>query len=148
MSILNRTRRAGKKIVFTNGCFDLLHPGHLKVLETAKKAGDLLIVGLNSDSSVKRLKGPLRPILSQHERATLVGALRWVDYVVIFKEDTPLETIKVIKPDVLVKGGDWANNEIVGREYANRVIRVKPVPGTSTTNIIQKMQNAKRKTTV
>jgi rfaE bifunctional protein nucleotidyltransferase chain/domain len=106
------------KVVFTNGCFDIIHPGHVDYLERARNMGSCLVVGLNSDASVRRLKGELRPINDQNSRARVLAALACVDYVVIFEEDTPLELIGKIRPDVLVKGGDWSVDRIVGREIA------------------------------
>ena len=129
-----------KKIVFTNGCFDILHVGHVKYLEVAKSFGDMLIVGLNSDDSVKRLKGENRPINSSDDRAYVLSALESVSFVVEFKEDTPLELIKSIKPDVLVKGGDYKGKDIVGSGIAKEVKLVDFVDGKSTTNIIKKAQ--------
>ncbi|NOT53692.1 MAG: adenylyltransferase/cytidyltransferase family protein, partial [Deltaproteobacteria bacterium] len=108
-------RSAGKRIVFTNDCFDLLHPGHLHTLTQAKALGDVLVVAINSDASVKRLKGDQRPILNQEERAVMLSALAVVDYVTMFAEDTPLEVIHLLLPDVLVKGGDWGADAVVGR---------------------------------
>jgi len=132
-----------KKIVFTNGCFDLLHYGHIKYLQDAKKKGDVLVVGINSDSSVKRIKEDKRPVVNEKDRLRLVAALESVDYVVLFKEDTPLEIIKFIKPDVLVKGADWNKNNIVGRDivlsYDGRVSTIKFVKGYSTSNLIKKI---------
>lgn len=128
--------RAKKKVVFTNGCFDLMHVGHLKVLESAKKLGNVLVVALNSDDSVRRLKGPKRPLIPLEDRAALMASLRPVDYVTYFEEDTPAELLKRVKPDVLVKGGDWAADAIAGREHAKRVARVPLVPGRSTTQLI------------
>lgn len=140
ISIL-KTRR--KKIVFTNGCFDLLHWGHVKYLQDAKKKGDILVVGINSDSSVKRIKEEKRPVVNEKDRLRLVAALESVDYVVLFKEDTPLKIIKFIKPDVLVKGADWNKNNIVGRDiilsYGGRVSTIKFVKGYSTSNLIKKI---------
>ena len=140
ISIL-KTRR--KKIVFTNGCFDLLHYGHIKYLQDAKKKGDILVVGINSDSSVKRIKEEKRPVVNEKDRLRLVAALESVDYVVLFKEDTPLKIIKFIKPDVLVKGADWDKNNIVGRDiilsYGGRVSTIKFVKGYSTSNLIKKI---------
>lgn len=129
--------RSGRSVVFTNGCFDLIHSGHLRVLEACKAEGDILVVALNSDASVRRLKGPTRPILALEERAELIAALRPVDYVTFFDEDTPAALIRSVKPDVLVKGGDWAADAIVGREDAGRVVRVPLVEGRSTSAIIQ-----------
>lgn len=122
--------------MFTNGCFDLFHAGHLKVLNLAKRAGDLLVVGLNDDRSVRRLKGPKRPILPLKDRAALMGALKDVDYVTWFGGDTPHELIRRLKPDVLVKGGDWSADQIVGREFVKKVVRVPLLQGRSTSGII------------
>ncbi len=134
----------GKKIAFTNGCFDLLHPGHIASLMEAAQHGDYLIVGLNSDASVKRLKGPERPINTQESRALLLAALTMVDGVVLFEEDTPLELIKKIMPDVLVKGGDYTVEQIAGaREVianGGKVVINPIVEGFSTTNIIEKFK--------
>ncbi|MGD0281611.1 MAG: D-glycero-beta-D-manno-heptose 1-phosphate adenylyltransferase [Dissulfurispiraceae bacterium] len=128
----------GKKIVFTNGCFDLLHLGHVRYLKEAGKLGDILIVGLNSDASVKRLK-PQRPINEEIHRAEVLAALEMVDYVTIFSEDTPYELIKRIKPDVLVKGGDWKKEDIVGSDIVADVRSLPYVAGISTSGIIEKI---------
>lgn len=136
-NILNA--REGKKIVFTNGCFDIIHRGHVEYLQKAKELGDILILGLNSDDSVRRLKGASRPINNETDRAIVLSALECIDYVVIFDEDTPLELIKFIKPDILVKGGDYKIEEVVGREYAKRTVLIDFVNGYSTTNIIKKI---------
>ncbi|KJR41457.1 cytochrome C biogenesis protein CcdA [Candidatus Magnetoovum chiemensis] len=125
----------GKKVVFTNGCFDIIHAGHIKYLTQAKSLGDILIVGLNSDSSVSILK-PMRPIVAQKERAIVLASLNMVDYVVIFDEETPYETIKELKPDVLVKGGDWKKQDIVGADLVKEVRSLSYIDGVSTTNII------------
>lgn len=130
-----------KKVIFTNGCFDILHVGHIQYLEKAKQLGDTLIVGLNSDDSVKRLKGPARPVNTQANRAKALSALSCVDYVVIFDEDTPLNLIKVIQPDILVKGGDYRIDEVVGREYAKEVRLIDFVEGHSTTKIIESIKS-------
>ncbi|MDD5432893.1 MAG: D-glycero-beta-D-manno-heptose 1-phosphate adenylyltransferase [Candidatus Omnitrophica bacterium] len=141
--IASGLHRQGKKIVFTNGCFDLIHFGHVMYLEKARSKGDILILGLNSDSSVKRIKGNKRPIVSQDDRAGVLEALESVDYVVIFNEDTPLETIKAIKPDALVKGSDWKKNNIVGaefvRSYGGKIYTITLASGRSTTNLINKI---------
>ena len=133
-----------KKIVFTNGCFDILHIGHKRYLQKAASLGDILVVGVNSDESVRRLKGPERPVNSEQDRAEMLSALGFVDYVVIFDEDTPYELIKKIQPDVLVKGGDYKSDEVVGREIvearSGRVELIPFVEGKSTTNIIKKIQ--------
>ncbi|MDD2906440.1 MAG: D-glycero-beta-D-manno-heptose-7-phosphate kinase [Sulfurimonas sp.] len=141
-AIVKRTRANGKKVVFTNGCFDILHVGHVKYLQIAKSFGDILIVGLNSDASVSRLKGPTRPINIAQDRAYLLAALEAVDFVVPFSEDTPLELIKMIRPDVLVKGGDYEGKEVVGTEFAGELKLVDFVDGKSTTKTIQKIQGS------
>jgi D-beta-D-heptose 7-phosphate kinase/D-beta-D-heptose 1-phosphate adenosyltransferase len=130
-----------KKIIFTNGCFDILHLGHVKYLEKAKSFGDTLIVGLNSDNSVRRLKGESRPIKDEYDRAYILASLEVVDYVVLFDEDTPYNLIKAIKPDILVKGGDYQNKSIVGSDIAKEVRLVEFVDGKSTTTIINKILN-------
>ena len=136
-------KNKGKRIVFTNGCFDLLHAGHVKYLQKARSLGDLLVLGLNSDVSVRRLKGPKRPLIDQDERAHLLAALDCIDYVVIFDDDTPLELITVLKPHILAKGGDYSLDGVVGREvvesYGGRVELVTFVDGKSTTNIIERV---------
>ena len=133
-----------QRIVFTNGCFDILHVGHIRYLQEAARLGDILIVGLNSDASVKRLKGPERPINNENERAEMLGALGFIDYVAIFEEDTPLELIKMIQPDVLVKGGDYEPDEVVGKkeveERGGKLVLIPFVEGKSTTNIIEKIK--------
>jgi rfaE bifunctional protein nucleotidyltransferase chain/domain len=136
-------RRDGKTLVFTNGCFDLLHPGHVRYLAEARALGDMLVVALNSDRSVRALKGEGRPILNQQERAELVAALEAVDYVTIFDEETPLELIAELLPDVLVKGGDWPLDQIVGREVVEgaggRVVSLPYLEGSSTSDIIERI---------
>jgi rfaE bifunctional protein nucleotidyltransferase chain/domain len=137
-------KRAGKKIVFTNGCFDLLHPGHVKLLEQARSLGDTLIVGINSDGSVRRNKGVNRPVMPERERAEILAGLAAVDYVVVFDEATPRELIAEIVPNILVKGSDWGADEIVGREdvegAGGRVVSIPVEPGFSTTNLILRIQ--------
>lgn len=137
-------KRNGRRMVFTNGCFDLLHPGHIRTLEAARALGDALIVGLNSDASVRALKGPGRPVVPQEERAEILAALECVDAVVIFDEPTPHEIIAALLPDVLVKGGDWADDEIVGREEVEaaggRVVSIPVVNGYSTSEILRKIR--------
>lgn len=141
-----REKRDGRSVVFTNGCFDLLHPGHIRGFEQARQLGDALIVGLNSDSSVRQLKGPARPVIPEHERAEILSALEAVDAVVIFNELTPREVIARLLPDVLVKGGDWAGDQIVGREEVEaaggRVVSIPFVPGYSTTTILQRIRES------
>jgi D-beta-D-heptose 7-phosphate kinase/D-beta-D-heptose 1-phosphate adenosyltransferase len=131
----------GKKIIFTNGCFDILHAGHVKYLEEAKSYGDILILGLNADSSVRKLKGPTRPINNQDDRAYILASLESVDYVVIFEEETPYELIKLIQPHVLVKGGDYEGKDVVGQDIAQELRLVQFVDGKSTSKIIQRIQN-------
>ncbi len=142
-NILAGERQKDKTIVFTNGCFDLLHVGHVKLLQAARKLGDLLVLGLNSDDSIRRLKGPSRPLIGQEERAHILAALNCVDYVVIFDEDTPLEVITLLHPDILVKGSDYTPEGVVGRElvesYGGRVELIHFFDGKSTTNIINKI---------
>ena len=137
--------RKGKTIVFTNGCFDILHPGHYHLLSVAKKMGSLLIVGLNSDDSVSRLKGSDRPVNKQKTRAFHLASLESVDYVIIFTEDTPEKLIQTIKPDILVKGGDYKRNEIVGSDfvlsYGGKVTTIPLLEGFSTTQLIDKSKN-------
>jgi D-beta-D-heptose 7-phosphate kinase/D-beta-D-heptose 1-phosphate adenosyltransferase len=146
LEALGTLRTGGARVIFTNGCFDLLHPGHVTYLESARGLGDVLVVGLNSDASVRRLKGPTRPILSELERATVLAALRSVDFVVIFGEDTPAELIRAIVPDVLVKGGDWSEDQIVGADVVHRaggrVLSLPFVEGKSTTGIVERIQRA------
>ena len=139
-TIVNRYKENGKKVVFTNGCFDILHVGHVKYLQIAKSFGDVLIVGLNSDESVSRLKGPTRPVNIAEDRAYLLAALEAVDFVVPFVDDTPYELIKMIKPDTLVKGGDYEGKVVVGTEFAGELKLVDFVDGKSTTKTIQKIQ--------
>ncbi len=131
------------KLVFTNGCFDIIHPGHVDYLERARSMGACLVVGLNSDGSVRRLKGALRPVNDQHSRARVLAALACVDFVMIFEEDTPLELIKAIRPDVLVKGGDWSVERIVGRdvveEAGGTVCSIPLLDGYSTTGTIDRI---------
>ncbi len=138
--LVERYRSEGKKIVFTNGCFDILHVGHVKYLQEAKSFGDVLIVGLNSDASVRRLKGESRPVNPAEDRAYLLAALEAVDFVVPFEDDTPYELIKMIAPDVLVKGGDYKGKDVVGTEFAKELRLVDFVDGKSTTKTIQKIQ--------
>lgn len=141
---LERFRFFNKKIVFTNGCFDLLHVGHLQTLTKAAELGDVLILGLNSDASVKRLKGPSRPLNTETDRALLLAGLECIDFVVLFEEDTPLNLIKTILPNVLVKGGDYEKINIVGadvvEEHGGTVVTIPLVNGKSTTNTINKIE--------
>jgi D-beta-D-heptose 7-phosphate kinase/D-beta-D-heptose 1-phosphate adenosyltransferase len=137
-------RRQGRKVVFTNGCFDLLHPGHVALLEAARREGDVLVVGLNADASVRQLKGPGRPLVSEAERAETLRALEAVDRVIVYDEVTPGKVIEALVPDVLVKGSDWAEDKIVGRETVvgagGRVVRVELVPGRSTTALLKRIR--------
>jgi len=143
-AILAQARATGKRIVFTNGCFDLLHPGHLHQLREARAQGDFLVVGLNSDDSVRRLKGEGRPLLDENARRELLEALRFVDLVIIFAEDTPEALIRELRPDVLVKGADYAKEDIAGAEYVEsyggRVHLVKMLEGYSTSALLAKLE--------
>ena len=140
---LDDLKRAGKTIVFTNGCFDILHVGHVRYLRAAKKLGDVLVLGLNSDASVRGLKGDKRPLVPQEERADVLAALESVDYVTIFDESTPLQLIEYLRPDLLVKGGDWSADAIAGADavktWGGRVVVAPLIPGRSTTNVIDKI---------
>jgi len=142
--IATKLRAEGKIVVFTNGCFDILHSGHVQYLEKAKDTGDYLIVGLNSDSSVRKIKGKNRPIVSESDRAEVLAGLQSVDFVVLFGQDTPLKTIQALKPDVLIKGGDWSKDKIVGADFVikhgGRVETVTLKAGRSTTNIIERIK--------
>jgi D-glycero-beta-D-manno-heptose 1-phosphate adenylyltransferase len=144
IKLLGRDRRGSRQVVFTNGCFDLLHPGHIRTLEEARSLGDVLVVALNGDASVRKAKGDSRPVIAQDERAELLAALEAVDFVVLFGEPTPRELISKLLPDVLVKGADWGSTEIVGREEVEaaggRVVSIPLEPGYSTTRILQKIQ--------
>lgn len=139
-----RLRSEGKRLVFTNGCFDLLHPGHVRYLREARSLGDALVVALNSDRSVRVLKGEGRPILNERERAEVVAALQAVDYVIVFDEETPRELIAELLPDVLVKGGDWPLGEIAGRQEVEaaggKVLSLPYVEGSSSTDIIERIK--------
>jgi len=138
-------RRSGCQVVFTNGCFDLLHPGHVALLEAARGEGDVLVVGLNSDASVRRLKGAGRPILPAEERAETLLALEAVDRVVTYEDDTPAALIQALVPDVLIKGSDWALDAIVGRDAVEaaggRVVRVDLLPGRSTSGLVERVRS-------
>jgi D-beta-D-heptose 7-phosphate kinase/D-beta-D-heptose 1-phosphate adenosyltransferase len=148
VDFVRRARAAGKTIVFTNGVFDLLHPGHVRYLQHARTLGDALIVGINSDRSVRAVKGPDRPITPEAERAEILAALACVDAVAIFDEETPYEIISAIAPDVLVKGADWAEDAIVGRDIVEarggRVVRASIEEGYSTTSIVAKIRRVDR----
>jgi len=145
-ALVARLRTAGKTIVFTNGVFDIVHPGHVRYLQHARALGDALIVGVNSDRSVRAIKGPSRPITSEDERAEVVAALACVDAAVIFDEDTPHEIVSEIQPDILVKGADWAEDAIVGRDVVEarggRVVRMPIEEGYSTTGILERVRRA------
>ena len=136
-------RQSGKKVVFTNGCYDILHPGHIELLSKARGLGDVLVVAINTDDTVRRLKGPGRPIFDEAERAELLSAFEMVDFVCTFSEDTPLEAILKIRPDVLVKGADWGIDEIVGgaevESWGGKVVAVPLVSGKSTTGIVERV---------
>ena len=140
---VERLKRDGKRIVFTNGCFDLLHVGHVRYLQDAKAQGDVLIVGLNSDRSVRQIKGPTRPIVAEKDRAEVLASLACVDYVTLFDEPDPLVTIEMLMPNVLVKGADWEEHAIVGKDVVEanggRVVRIALAEGASTSGIIEKI---------
>ncbi|MFZ3072674.1 MAG: D-glycero-beta-D-manno-heptose 1-phosphate adenylyltransferase [Thermodesulfobacteriota bacterium] len=144
-----KTLRKRKKVVFTNGCFDIIHAGHVRYLKKAKALGDVLVVGLNSDSSVKKIKGETRPIVKQKDRGEVLSALTSVDYVVVFNDPTPIKLIEAIQPDVLVKGADWKRGSIVGEEvlktYKGKIARIKLAHGRSTTDIVGKILKLHKK---
>jgi D-beta-D-heptose 7-phosphate kinase/D-beta-D-heptose 1-phosphate adenosyltransferase len=146
VALVEHLRHTGKEVVFTNGVFDLLHPGHIRYLQHARREGDALVVGINSDRSVRTIKGPSRPINPEHERAEVLAALACVDAVVVFDEDDPQQIINRLQPDVLVKGADWALDAIVGRETVQsrggRVVRIPLAEGHSTSAIIEKIQGS------
>jgi D-beta-D-heptose 7-phosphate kinase/D-beta-D-heptose 1-phosphate adenosyltransferase len=150
-TLLNRCatwRNAGKRIVFTNGCFDLLHAGHVTYLEQARKRGDRLVLGLNTDRSVSALKGPSRPVIHEQDRARVLAALESVDAIILFDEDTPLNLIRKIRPDVLVKGDDYAEDQVVGasdvKSWGGSIALIPVVPGRSSSNIIGKLTPSDR----
>ena len=141
--IVARLKKQGKEIVFTNGCFDILHVGHVRYLTRARKLGDILVVGLNTDRSVRMIKGEKRPIVSEEERAEVLASLEVIDYVVLFDEPDPLRVITALKPTILVKGADWQKDKIIGRDVVEgsggRVVRVPLVPGSSSTGVIERI---------
>ena len=143
-TIVEQHKGNGKKVVFTNGCFDLLHGGHIHLLREAKKLGDLLIVAINSDASIRKIKGPSRPILEEEERAELLAALEMVDFVTVFSQPDPSHVIQELGPNVLVKGGDWTQDNIVGRDlverHGGRTAVIPTLPGHSTTKIIERIR--------
>jgi rfaE bifunctional protein nucleotidyltransferase chain/domain len=136
-------RQKGARLVFTNGCFDLLHVGHVRYLEAARELGDVLLVALNSDASVRSIKGALRPLVAQEERSEIVAALQCVDYVTVFDDPDPLATIRLLRPDILVKGADWPVDKIIGADlvqhYGGQVVRVPLVPQASTTGVVERI---------
>ncbi len=142
-------KKARKKIAFTNGCFDILHVGHVSYLEQAKKSGRVLVVGLNSDRSVRKIKGSNRPIVGEKQRAVILAAMACVDYVVLFDEATPLKLIEAVKPDILIKGADWKKKGIVGSEsvraYGGKIEYIKFLPGLSSTNLIERITKSAKK---
>ncbi|MCM8830147.1 MAG: D-glycero-beta-D-manno-heptose 1-phosphate adenylyltransferase [Candidatus Omnitrophica bacterium] len=146
--ISRQLKKEGRKIIFTNGCFDILHKGHIRLLKKAKSLGEVLIVGLNTDSSVRRLKGEDRPFFKQDERAEILSSLEMVDYIVLFPQDTPYKLIETIKPDILVKGGDYRKDGVVGRDivesYGGKVYIFPVVKGVSTTKIVEKIKKAEK----
>jgi len=146
---LRGAKRAGRRVVFTNGVFDLLHTGHVTLLQRARALGDVLVVAVNRDASVRKLKGPQRPFVGERDRALMLASLEAVDYVVLFGEPTPLRLIRLLEPDVLVKGGDWKTGEIVGADNVEarggRVVRVPTVRGFSTTGIARSIRSRRRR---
>ena len=145
VKIRKECRRKGKKVVFTNGCFDIIHVGHIRLLKEASKLGDVLIIGLNSDDSVRKIKGPARPINSLSDRAEVLSSIRYVDYIIAFEEETPRRLISLLLPDVLVKGGDYRKDEIVGADVVEaeggKVVTIPLVEGKSTTKLIERIRN-------
>ncbi|HPI04055.1 MAG TPA: D-glycero-beta-D-manno-heptose 1-phosphate adenylyltransferase [Candidatus Goldiibacteriota bacterium] len=143
---VNSLKKAGKKVVFTNGCYDLLHVGHIRLLQSARKKGDKLIVAINSDASVRRIKGDKRPLVNQKERAETLAALECIDIVTVFNEDDPFNIIKDIMPDILVKGGDWPLDKIIGSDIVikngGKVMNIKYQAGKSTTNLVGRVVKA------
>ena len=143
---VNSLKKAGKKVVFTNGCYDLLHVGHIRLLQSARKKGDILIVAINSDASVRRIKGDKRPLVNQKERAETLAALECIDIVTVFNEDDPFNIIKDIMPDILVKGGDWPLDKIIGSDIVikngGKVMNIKYQAGKSTTNLVGRVVKA------
>jgi len=137
--IISELKNQGRKVVFTNGCFDIIHIGHVRYLKEAKKLGDILVIGLNTDGSVSRLK-TTRPIIPQDQRAEVLSALEMVDYIILFNEDTPYELIKEIEPDILVKGADWDIKDVVGADIVKNVQTISFVEGVSTSEIIRKIK--------
>ena len=137
IKVVEKLKKENKKIVFTNGCFDLLHIGHVSLFQKAKTLGDVLIVAINSDASLAQLKGPKRPLVPQTDRTQILAALSCIDYVVVFKEQTPCELLSKLKPDILVKGGDYKIEDIVGKEFVKEVYRYPLVEGKSTTKLIK-----------
>jgi len=146
-NIVNKLKKKGKKIVFTNGCFDIIHAGHIKLLKKAKKLGDILIVGINKDKSIKKIKGEDRPIMDEKQRIEIISAIEFVDYVVPFGDTTPEKLIKIIKPDIIVKGGDYKKDEVIGKDivekYGGKVYIFPLVKNISTTKIINKIKKMK-----
>jgi len=142
-SVLGKNKNSGRDIVFTNGCFDIIHAGHVRYLTAAKAQGDILVIGLNSDVSVRLIKGEKRPVINQEQRAEVIAGLACVDYITFFNESDPLKLIKTLKPNVLVKGADWEEKDIIGAEFVRslggRVERIAVVPGTSTSAIIERI---------
>lgn len=137
---LDGLKARGSRVVFTNGCFDLIHQGHVTYLREAKALGDVLVIAVNSDASVASIKGPDRPIVPEKERMAVVAALESADFVILFHEDTPRSLIEYLKPHILVKGGDWSEEDVAGRDAVERVVIIPSVPGVSTTDIIGRIK--------
>ena len=142
-ALMKSLKKKGKSVVFTNGCFDLIHPGHIKLLKQAGKYGDILFLGINSDKSIKQIKGPSRPVMKEKERITVLSAIEYIDFITVFNEPTPINLIKKIRPDALVKGSDWPKSEIVGKEfvesYGGKVFTIELKPGISTSSLIKRI---------
>lgn len=143
LAFLRNAKKQKKSVVFTNGCFDILHAGHIKILDFCKKKGDLLVLGLNNDSSVRKIKGKGRPINNQKDRAMVLSALESIDAICFFGEKTPHNLIKLVKPDILVKGGDYTKDEVVGNDIAKKVVIYPLIKGKSTTGVIKKINKGK-----
>jgi len=142
--LVKNLKKKKKKIVFSNGCFDLLHPGHIKILRSAKEKGDILILGINSDKSISRIKGRSRPILNQASRLEVLSAIECIDYITVFCQNTPLKTIETVKPDILVKGADWKKKDIIGADFVKnnggKVVSIALKKGVSTSRIIKRIR--------
>ncbi len=142
-ALMKSLEKKGKSVVFTNGCFDLIHPGHIKLLKQAKKYGDILFLGINSDKSIRKIKGPSRPVMKEKERITVLSAIEYIDFISVFNEPTPIKLIEKIRPGALVKGSDWPKSKIAGKEfvesYGGKVFTIKLKPKISTSSLIKRI---------